>query len=195
MINYINSELDVIGKYEDEKFEDINLKGLAIKYISLLKQHKDICKYITVDYQKYEEGFDEIYNERSKIISQMVTDYDMTVSDKYQSTLNDFLENSNLVKESESNQEAIENMVNVVTFEVSDDQGDGWKTYQGILENTTGLNFKTISLNINLLDADGIIVETTFDQISSFTDGAKARIEFTTDKEFVSTQIMVDWWD
>lgn len=194
-LNYIDAELKFIEKYSDEKFENNNLKELAIKYINLLNQHKDICKYITVDYAKYEEEFTSIYDERSKVMSQMVNDYGMTVSEDYQNTLDEFLTNSNLVDEKESQEKAIEAMINAVTFEMSNDDGYGLKTYQGIIENTTGTDFNNMSFSINLLDGDGVIIETTYDQISAFTNGAKARLEFMTDKDFSSTQISASWWD
>ena len=195
MISYIDAELDIIGKYTDEKFENSNLKELAIKYINLLNQHKEICQYITVDYAKYEEEFTPVYNERSKVISQMVADYKMTVSEEYQSTLDDFLAKSTLVKEEEAQKEEIEKMIEAVTFELTNDDGYGWRTYQGIIENTTGIDFSNMSFSINLLDSDGVIVETTYDQIATFGRGAKARLEFMTDKEFISTQITADWWE
>lgn len=36
-----------------------------------------------------------------------------------------------------------------------------------------------MSFSINLLDGDGVIVETTYDQISAFTNGAKARLKIS----------------
>ena len=195
MISYIDAELKFIEKYSDEKFENNNLKELAIKYINLLNQHKDICKYITVDYSKYEEELTPVFNERSKVISQMVNDYGMTVSEDYQNTLEEFLVNSNLVDERESQERAIEEMLNAVTFEMFNDDGYGLKTYQGIIENTTGIDFNNMSFNINLLDGDGVIVETTYDQISAFANGAKARLEIITDKDFSFTQISASWWE
>lgn len=195
MISYIDAELKFIEKYSDEKFENNNLKELAIKYINLLNQHKDICKYITVDYSKYEEELTSVFNERSKVISQMVNDYGMTVSEDYQNTLEEFLVNSNLVDERESQERAIEEMLNAVTFEMFNDDGYGLKTYQGIIENTTGIDFNNMSFNINLLDGDGVIVETTYDQISAFANGAKARLEIITDKDFSFTQISASWWE
>lgn len=195
MINYIDAELNAVEKYEDEKFENSNLKELAIRYINLLNKHKELCQYLTVDFTKYQEESLLVYNERSKIISEMVRDYGMTVSEDYQSILNEFLSNANLVNEREAQNMAVEEMLSAVVFEESLDEGYGWKTYQGIIENTTGRDFDNMSFSINLLDADGVIVETTYDQIVAFVNGAKARLEFITDKEFVSTQIRADWWE
>ena len=97
MLSYIDSELNVIEHYTEEKFEDKNLQEIALKYINLLKKHKEICGYMTVDYVKYNEEAQTIYNERSKIISTMADDYNMVIDEKYQSILNDFAVNSQLV--------------------------------------------------------------------------------------------------
>ena len=195
MISYIDAELNEIEKYAEEKFENKNLQEIAIKYINLLEKHKEICDYITVDYDKYYGEFEPIYNERSKVIESMVKDYGMTVYEEHQSILDDFLTNSQLVKDQESKQNAINSMLQNIQFQEVTDDGFGWRTYQAVVENTTGIDFKTLQININLLDADGVIVETTYDQVSSFNNGAKVQFEFSTDKEFVTTQVTSDWWE
>lgn len=194
MNNYIQAELDYVEKYQNEKFEDSNLQEVAVEYVNLLKQHKDACQYMTVDYDKYLEEFQPVYNERSKIISQLVNDYGMTVDEEYQQTLNDFLTNSQLVTEQENAEAAIQKMIDSIQFEEVEDNG-GYKTYRAVVENTTGIDFDTLNITINLLDGDGVIVETTYDNVSAFAQGAKVQFEFMTDKEFTSTQVSVDWWE
>jgi len=194
MNNYIQAELDYVEKYQNEKFEDSNLQEIAVKYVNLLKQHKDACQYMTVDYNKYLEEFQPVYNERSKIISQLVNDYGMTVDEEYQQTLNDFLTNSQLVIEQENEEAAIQQMLDGIQFDEVDDNG-GYKTYQAVVENTTGIDFNTLNITINLLNSDGVIVETAYDNVSAFAQGAKVQFEFMTDKEFTSTQVSVDWWE
>ena len=75
------------------------------------------------------------------------------------------------------------------------DDGYGWKTYQGVVENTTGKDFKTFTVNINLKNAEGVIVETMYDDVSNFTNGSKAQLEFYTDKDFASTEVVVNWYE
>ena len=99
MISYVDKELDTIEKYTEEKFEDKKLQEIAIKYINLLKEHKELCSLMTVDYIKYDESYAPIYNERSKVIETMVKDYGMTVDEKHQDSLEDFLTNSKMVAE------------------------------------------------------------------------------------------------
>lgn len=197
MISYINAELDCIGKYKDEKFEDSKLQEEAISYINLLNDHIEICDYIPVDYYgKYLEEFQPIYDGRSKIIQDMADNYGLTVSDKFQSNLDEFKTNSKLVQEKDAQEQAIDSMLSNITFEeVPDEYAGDWKTYQGVVENTTGSDFSTFAVNINLLNADGVIVETAYDQVSNFTNGAKAQFEFSTDKEFTSTEVTVQYYE
>ena len=61
--------------------------------------------------------------------------------------------------------------------------------------NTTSKDFAHISFNINLLDKDEIIVESTYDSIENLAKGAKARIEFSTDKDFEKTEVVADYWE
>ena len=197
MISYINAELDCIGKYKDEKFEDSKLQEETISYINLLNDHIEICDYIPVDYYgKYLEEFQPIYDGRSKIIQDMADNYGLTVSDKFQSNLDEFKTNSKLVQEKDAQEQAIDSMLSNITFEeVPDEYAGDWKTYQGVVENTTGSDFSTFAVNINLLNADGVIVETAYDQVSNFTNGAKAQLEVSTDKEFTSTEVTVQYYE
>ena len=197
MISYINAELDCIGKYKYEKFEDSKLQEETISYINLLNDHIEICDYIPVDYYgKYLEEFQPIYDGRSKIIQDMADNYGLTVSDKFQSNLDEFKTNSKLVQEKDAQEQAIDSMLSNITFEeVPDEYAGDWKTYQGVVENTTGSDFSTFAVNINLLNADGVIVETAYDQVSNFTNGAKAQFEFSTDKEFTSTEVTVQYYE
>ncbi len=196
ILKYINAELDHDAKYVDEKFEDSNLKELAIRYVNLLNESVDLCDYIPVDYVKYYDEYQPINDERSKIIASMVSDYGMTVDEEYQGTLDEFLTNATLVIESENQEAEIENMVSSLQFEVvNDDEYSDWKTYQAVMENTTSIDFNSISLTINLISDEGVILDTTYDTVNSFKQGAKAQVEFMTDKDFSSTEVTVSYWD
>lgn len=196
MLSYVQAELDCIEKYKDEKFKDSQLQEKAISYINLLTKHKEVCDYIPVDYYgKYLDEFQSIYNERSKIIEDMANNYGLIVEEKYQSNLDEFKTNSQLVQEQDALQNSITNMLNNIQFQEVNDDGYGWKTYQAVVENTSGKDFSEFSVNINLLNADGVIVETQYDQVSNFANGAKAQFEFMTDKDFTSTQVTANWYE
>lgn len=190
----VNAELDEIADYKDAKFEDNKLKEKAISYINCLNDQLEALEYATVDFEKYYELWQNAYNERSKLIADFVNDYELAVSEQYQSTLKELITNSNLVKENEEAQQKIDNLLASAEFEVSQ-LDDDWKTCSAVIENNTGMDIKTLELAINLLDEDGVIVETTYDSIGNIQNGQKARIEFTTDVDFVSTEVTSSYWE
>ncbi len=194
MLSYVEAEITAIEKYKDKKFKDSHLQEIAIKYNNLLTQHKELCEYITVDYDKYTTEYTPIYSERSKIIEEMLNKYEMKIDKKYEDDVNDFKVTSQLIKEEEQVEKEIQNMLSSIQFEEVLNEY-GYKTYQGIIENTTSKDYSSFSVSINLLNAEGVIVETTWDQISAFKQGTKAQLEFSTDKKFASTEVIADWWE
>lgn len=100
-----------------------------------------------------------------------------------------------LVEETEDKESAVKSLVDSIQFQMVNDDGYGYKTYQAIVENTTDIDFETFSVNINLLNGEGVIVESFYDSVTNFGKGVKAQLEFSTDKEFASTQVVADWWE
>ena len=138
--------------------------------------------------------WDEAYNGRSELIAEFFNTYGLTVSEKYESILKDFLTNANLVQEKKSQEKAIKELVKSIKFELAENDY-GFKTYKAVIENNTGMDIKTISFDINLLDEDDIIIDSQYDSIENWADGKKAKIEFGTDQDFTSTEVTVDYWE
>ncbi|GAA0799254.1 hypothetical protein GCM10008910_25190 [Faecalicatena orotica] len=191
---WTKAELDILQKYEDEKFENSKLKELAIQYINCLKDQEEALKYVTVDYAKFSELWQTAYDSRTQLIAQFKEDYDLKVSEKYQSTLDDLLTNAQLVTEDQTEKSTVEEFIKGIQFTTESDEF-GLKTCSAVVENTTGLGFKSLSLTINLLDADGVIIETTYSHVENFAPGSKAKFEFMTDKEFTSTDVNAQFYE
>ena len=189
---YVQIELDILSKYENEVFEDSKLKEKALSYINWLKQQDEALAYVNVDYEKYSTLWEEAYNNRTKLISEFVNSYGLTVSDKYQSTLTDLITNAKVVQEKEEDKEKIDALVDSLSFELVENSY-GYKTYEAILENTTGKDIKSISFTINLIDEDGVVIETTYDSLSNIKKDQKAKVQFMTDKDFSSLEIEADY--
>lgn len=194
MLSYVNAELDTIEKYSNEKFKDTKLQENAIKYINLLKQFKEACDYITVDADKFYDENATIYDERSKIIKSMVDDYGMTVNEKYQDTLNEFLTASKLVEEDEALKDAVSTMLGTIEITSTND-GYGYYTCEGYVENTTGHNFDDLQIEFSLYDSENVLVDTQTCYLQNFNNGTKAKLEFYTNQEFSSFETYAEWWD
>lgn len=189
----VSAELDILEKYQNEKFEDSKLQEKAIQYINLLKQQKEALDYMTADYEKYGELWTEAYDKRTQMIVDFVNDYKLTVSDKYESTLKDITVNAKQVTEENEKEEKVQALVESIEFGLAEDDGYGWKTYNAVVENTTEMTFSYFNLTINLLDQDDVIVETTYANVSNWGKGQKVKFEFMTDKEFAATQVGAEY--
>ena len=190
----INAELECVGSYKAFKFEDSKLQEYAIKYINCLNDSLATLDYYKSDINKYSTDWDKIYNERSKLIKTFYNDFGLTVKEEYASTLKDFLNNASTVERKEALEKELEKMVENLTYECIED-GGGWRHYRGLLENTTEYGFNSISLNINLLDENDVIVESTYGHVNNMEKGQKAYIEFGSDKEFTYVKTQIDWYE
>lgn len=185
----VKTELDYLSQYTSKTFEDSKLQEKAISYVNALNDSLSAMNYYYNDVLKYNELWSDAYNKRCRLISDFVNDYQFTVDDKYKSTLEELIDNSIAVKEQETLKNAVGEMLGNVNFKLESDSY-GWKTYSAIIENTTGSDLGDFSISINLLDKDGVIVSSDYDFISNFSKGKKAKIEFSTDKEFESTELV-----
>lgn len=192
MQSYIQAELDQISQYESATFEDTKLQEKALRYINVLKDSYENANYSLSDkdYDKWQAYIDE----RAVLIKDFVDNYGLTVSSKYQATLDEFLANGQAVESQNAQKEAINNLVSGLDFEVTKEEY-GWKTYSATLENTTDYDITDLSLEINLLDGEGVIVETAYADANNVKKGQKAKLEFETDAKFEKLEPTVSWFE
>lgn len=188
----IQAELDQVEQYQSATFEDTTLQEKALAYINVLKESMENVDYAfsDTDYQKWSD----IYDKRTIMIKEFVDTYGLKVSDKYQKTLDELVANGKTAGVAATQKEEIEKLVSKLDFEVTKEDY-GWKTYQAVLENTTEYNIKNLSLEISLLDADGVIVSTQYCNADNVSKGQKARLEFETDETFDKYEVVLDWFE
>jgi hypothetical protein len=180
-IKYIEKLLSYekeLYKYIDEDFNDQKLKAVAEDYLSGLKDQEESIKYYNVDFIKHDELWNKGYNERSISLLTLVEEYGLNVSEEQ---FQDLKTNAQLVNEQNAIQEKVDEMVRNITFNKVKTEYD-WTTYSATLENTSGVDLEGFSIEINLLDANGVIIGTE----SSYHDntwkpGQKVLFEFETD--------------
>lgn len=191
-LSYADAELTEIDKYKNEKFEDSKLQEKAIKYINLMNDQKSACDYITADIDKYRQLYTKSHDERSQLLIDFVNNYGLTASEKHSQILKDLVIKGQAVTKDEDNKNAVKAMTDAIKFEKVDNSSS-YKKYQAVVENTTSVDFSYYDLSINLLDKDGVIVETEHANVANWGKGQKAKFEFNSDKEFTSTSIVADY--
>lgn len=175
--NCVNKELDSIGRFQSEIFDNKELGSAAKEYIDLLNEAIDTIGYYDIDYTKYITSWDEIYTKRSVYIRDFAEKYGMTVDEKHQKELDDFIVNASVVDKQEKVKKDIENMISGFNFERNIDEW-GHPTYKLMMENTTEYTFDYFYVNINALDDEGNIIATgQASQIEAWQPGQKATVD------------------
>lgn len=179
--SYINAEYDFISKYKDEDFENNDLQNLANEYIESLENAKSITNLVESNYDLFWSKYTEIYNDRCIALLNINNILPIKVSDKNQSNLDGLLQNAQNVIDTR-------NIIKNTNFKIKTKDGI-YKTYEATVENTSKLNFTYFNYNINLVDKNGIVVETTSSSTNNWNIGTKHKFEFFIDKEFEKIEI------
>lgn len=194
--NLADKELNHVAKYKDKKFKDSTLQEYAIKYINILKKSKS---FDDDTYNRYELLFDEdktndyykLYVERTGLIKDIVEKYKIKFDKKHEESYKGIINNnSKAVKDAEKDTK-IKAIVENLSFEKKDDN-----YYEAIAENNSGYNISNLELSINLLNSDGVVVDTTNDYIQNIENGQKFVVKIYADSNtnFSSTKVEVTYY-
>ncbi|MGL5694201.1 MAG: FxLYD domain-containing protein, partial [Peptostreptococcaceae bacterium] len=187
----VKKELDILSKYKDAKFDNPELKKLAQDYILALETQQDALKYYDSDYGKYERLWKDGYDSRSTILVTLVEKFGLELSEKQ---FDDLKTNAQVVKENQEFQSKIDTILKGIKFEIVKDEY-GWKDYEAVVENTSGVDLEGFYLNIDLIDKDGIVVDTTMASHNGiWKNGQKYKFTFSTDKTFEKMEWTAEYY-
>ena len=190
----INTELNKIEQYRSGLFKDSKLQERALAYINLLHDQLDSLAYISADYEKYTDMWSTSYDKRTQMITDFISDYKLEFPEKYAETVADMMTNAKIVTEKNELDEKIHQMVDALQFELI--QNDyGLKSYRAIIENTTDQAFSHFSVDVSLINADGILVRTEYASVENLSPGQKGYIEFMTDVDFSTYELRLNYYD
>lgn len=180
----VQKELNVLSKYtqlgEGETFNDPKLKKIAEDYINALNTQIDSLKYYNSDYLKYSDEWSKGYNKRSQLLVQLVDEYGAKIDEKEIANLRD---NAQSITEKENIDKEIKELIKNIKFERVKTEYD-WSDYQAIVENKTNVDLESLTINIKLLDKEGITVSDEMILVENWSKGEKKKLEFSTDKKF-----------
>lgn len=189
----VTAELNKIGDYTTKKFEDTELQEKAISYINLLKNQQEALKYASSDYTKYFDMWESAYQKRTQAVREFIDTYDLTFPNKYSDVLSEFDKVATVADENDKLKEDIQTMLDNLTFEKVKESGS-YKYYEALIENISDQTFESFSIDINLIDTDGVILDTEYVYVNNFAPGRKAKLEFSTDKDFVSLEYTASYY-
>ena len=182
---YPKFELKEIEEYKDKKFEDDKLKELAITYINELKATQKAAE------EENRDVFDSHQFKRYALLVSINNIKEIPV--KNQKILKETLADGRKIKNNNAKQEAINNLISSVKFEVDQEKSNQFSTeYYAIVENTTEYNIDYVDLLVTLKDSDDVNYRTTYASQSNWKKGTKVRFEFTDyDQKLAKYEIQV----
>lgn len=179
----VQAELDGVEAYKDGNFENEDLAQYAKLYIEAL-ENSDANDYVEAN-----ERWVQNYNQRVISLYQINEISPITVSEEKQTTLSQLLSDG---KDALAASELMENVE--FTAEDPEYEGQTYLTYTAVVENTTDTNFAYFFYDLNLVDADGVVVETLTAETDNWAPGTKHSFEFSTDKQFDHVEIVTANW-
>ncbi|MCJ0537649.1 FxLYD domain-containing protein [Enterococcus cecorum] len=193
-----DKELDKISKYKNEKFKDSDLHEQAIKYINNLNKSKtfDTQDYLSHEYSttlNSANPYTKLYKERVMMINNIVKKYNIKIDSKYKedyTNIKNFA--SDAIKDAEK-ESKINEIVDNLSFE---NKSKGY--YEAVVENNSGYSFDSINISINLINSDGVVVDTRSDFIQNIENGQKFLIKFYAnddDTPFSSTKSKITHYE
>lgn len=177
---YINDELNEIKDYGDKKFKNDKLKELAIRYINVLKEGKEIASNFGAD--SFEDQWSEHQNKRYELLVEINSISEIPVQDK--DGLGEILAGGKEVKRDNEVRKDLENIINSADFK-QDDSNSYLPKYSAVVENTTGYDIEALTVEVSLFDENDVLYNTTYINVNNWKKGTKAKLEFldTDDKE------------
>jgi len=183
-LGYVNAELDQIAKYKTLDFEDATLGEKAKEYIAILEKAKKTLDYYEKNPDQFVTEWSAASNERSIIIYEIYQKYGLEISEKHQSTLDSFITEAKLTI-------ALNKIVYGAEFKKISDEYD-WVKYAAVLETTTDTSFDNFEIDLNLVDAEGVVISSESVTSENWSSGGKNRFEIETDEKFAKFEI-VGW--
>lgn len=190
----INFELDYVGDFQEKEFLDVTLGEKVLNYIEVLNNGLTAIDYYSMDFNKYNVMWNDIYSTRVLFIRDFVNDYGLIVDEEHQKTLDELITDASIVDEQNTLNEAINNMVDGYTYEAKDD-GYGNITYIVNMENTTNVTFEYFGCSVDVLDENETIISTGYTgEIKNFAPGQRAQLEVYTGVQGVSLKFHPNYY-
>jgi len=190
--NLVNAELDSISKYAELDFLDDKLKENVVSYIDALNTQLEAIQYYGNNNDRYLSIWDEGYDKRALLIKIFVEDNSLSVEEEYQNNLDNFISEAKTIIEKEEQKEKVTKMMAGGFEKISSSYG--WTTYEMTIENTLDVTFDYFSVEIKLIDEEGIQVGSEYtNSLSAFAPGDKAKLSFVTDVEFTEYEYIASW--
>lgn len=176
MTAYVQAELDAVDKYSNAAFEDSDLRELAISYINVLHDSLEVAKTYSVNSDVSLTEWGSVYEERTMLLKDIASSYDIGVSSEHESDLNQLVSEGAAVQQTADIEAALQSIADSAQFSFVDD-GYGNISGTATVTNNTGTNFSSVQFDVQLYDEGGVRTDTEYAYVDNWNDGETVNLD------------------
>ena len=181
-----DAEFEKLSIFKEAKFKESALKDAALAYIKTLEDSYAALEYLDTD-QWNDKYYSRAYQQQTVALFKLNQLEPVIVAEEYAENLSKMLVNGEII-----------DMVGPIIEQIFflNIYSDGMrKTYETTIENTSSLAFTWFSLDINLRDAEGNVLESRTVQADNWQPGEKRRLNFITSVDASSIDVAFANWE
>lgn len=180
-----DAEYEKLASFKEDKFKDETLRELANRYIRHLEESYESLEQFGTD-QWTDEYNSRVYQQQTVTLVELNKLFPITVAEEYEKNLTKMLNNGEIIQ-------MVTTIIDQIYFLDIRDTGYG-TTYETTIRNSTSLTFEWFTLEVELLDDSGNVLDTKLLELTSWEPEEKVRLNFTTKEPFSSIDIAFANW-
>lgn len=190
----VQTELNIDQTLRNRQFKDAKLQEQIIAYINTLNDSVKLLTNSSTSSNGFLEQWNDIRDERSSLLKGFVDKYGLTVSDKYQESMDELTANGAAVNEQNETDNTINQLVETAVFNKQAD-GFGGFTYAATIQNTSNIAFENISIVLALYDGQNVKLGETYTSTNSWEPGETVLFEAYSNVDAATVRASVDYYD
>lgn len=171
MKSYVQAEIDAVGDYANAEFEDPKLREYAVSYINILNECLDAAGSYSTNNIESLTRWTDLYNERTMLLKDIVSEYEVPISSEYQSNLSDIVANGNAAQKTEEVESALQAVADTAQFVFEPDEYGYLHNGTATVTNNTGTDFAAVIFDVQMYDENGVRIESTTASVNNWNDG------------------------
>lgn len=180
-----DAEYEKLASFKEDKFKDETLRELANRYIRHLEESYETLEKFGTD-QWTDEYNSRVYQQQTVTLLELNRLYPLTVAQEHEKSFTKMLNNGEII-------EMVTTIIDQIYFLDIRDTGYG-TTYETTIRNSTSLTFEWFTLEVELLDDSGNVLDTKLLELNNWEPEEKVRLNFTTKEPFSSIDIAFANW-
>ncbi len=171
MKSFVQAELDKVEGYANAQFEDSKLREYAVSYINILNDCLEEADSYNVNNVDALMRWSSLYDERTMLLKDIVDNYEVNISEKHQSNLNDLLSNGKAAQKTEEVKSSLQAVADTAQFTFEPDEFGNVHSGTASVTNNTGSDFDTVTFDVQMYDENGVRTESTVASVNNWGNG------------------------